>query len=432
MQSFNCNGIWWLPANPSKRVAGSLRFSADKGVDLSLAGAFGDYPTTLESREIDVILGLIWDCSLGKVVTLKGCLLKSSHFGSHTIAREDYSAELLFIGLHLEKEDDFLFSKISVQFSGLPSWANTLTGLSHTLVRSDKTRRRELEILWQAPEPLGGRIPGGDLTLDVGAMMSADRRQQSIKEEVTFAISCDQLASYRDLNARFVYPLENFLTLATDTPNALVEFNVTRHGSHDVVQVLGQRTFNDDEAATDLVPYSMLFSLDDVQEQAVGLISKWIEISHRLENVCNLYFGVQYKPESFLDTRFMLVCQSLELYQRKRQPVGMNHRGPSDLVFNEELARLLEEHRVAVGPLFGSEMRRAISELTEHRNYVIYRDSMVGLESDYGPKLFWLTQKLMFLMKACLLTELGIPSERQLKFFQNNQMYAHLVGMVGD
>jgi hypothetical protein len=128
----------------------------------------------------------------------------------------------------------------------------------------------------------------------------------------------------------------------------------------------------------------------------------------------------------------MLVCQSLELYQRKRQPLGVDHRGPSDLVFGKELARLLEEHRIAVGPLFGREMKQAISELTEHRNYVIYRDSVVGSESEYGPKLFWLTQKLMFLMKACLLTELGIPSERQLKFFQNNQMYAHLLGLVGD
>jgi hypothetical protein len=221
------------------------------------------------------------------------------------------------------------------------------------------------------------------------------------------------------------------MTLATDNPNALVEFKVTRPESQDGVEVLGSRVFHD-EAASDITPYSMLFSLDDVEDQAVDLISKWIEISHRLNDVCNLYFGVLYKPKSFLDTRFMLVCQSLEVYQRKRAPAGEGSHGSLDLAFAKELARLLEEHRTTVGPLFGNEIGQGISELTRYRDYVIYRDSKVGLESDYGPKMFRLTQKLMFLMKACLLTELGIPSERQLKFFQNNQMYVHLLGLVGN
>jgi hypothetical protein len=278
---------------------------------------------------------------------------------------------------------------------------------------------------------VAGSIPGGNLALGVSAETSVDGRLYSIEEKVQFTISCEQPASHRELNARFVYPLQNFMTLATDNPNALVEFKVTRPDSQDDVEVLGSRVFHD-ESASDLSPHSMLFSLGDVEGEAVDLISKWIEISHRLNDVCNLYFGVIYKPESFLDTRFMLVCQSLEVYQRKRIPAGEDRRGSLDLVFAEELARLMEEHRTTVGPLFGNKIGQGTSELTTYRDYVIYRDSKVGSESDYGPKMFWLTQKVIFLMKACLLTELGIPSERQLKFFQNNQMYAHLLGLVTD
>jgi hypothetical protein len=128
----------------------------------------------------------------------------------------------------------------------------------------------------------------------------------------------------------------------------------------------------------------------------------------------------------------MLVCQSLEVYQRKRQPASEGDRGFSDVVFGEQVAELLEEHRATVGPLFGKETRQAIPELTRYRNYVICHDFQAGTDADYGAKMFWLTQKLMFLMKACLLTELGIPSEHQLKFFQRNRMYVHLLGLVGD
>ena len=300
--------------------------------------------------------------------------------------------------MHLEKEEDFFFSEMNIQFSGLPSWANTLSGLRHRQVPGDEGRRGGFEILWEPPEPVAGRIPGANLTLGVGAKMSVGRRDRTIKEEVKLGISCERPASHRDLNARFVYPLQNFMTLATDNPNALVEFKVTRPDSQDDVEVLGSRVFHD-ESALDFSPHSMLFSFGDVEDHAVDLISKWIEISHRLNEVCNLYFGVLYKPKSFLDTRFMLVCQSLEVYQRKRMPAAEGSHVSRDSPFAEEVARLLEEHRTTVGPLFGNEIGQGTSELTTYRDYVIYRDSKVGSDSDYGPKMFWLTQKVIVLMK---------------------------------
>ena len=118
MQTFDCQGIWWLPENPSNRIAGTLRFSDEKGVDLSLAGVFGKQITTPETTEIPILLGQVWGCSLGEIVTLKACQLQASHISSRVIAREEYFAERLFIGSHLEREEDFFFSKMSIQPSG--------------------------------------------------------------------------------------------------------------------------------------------------------------------------------------------------------------------------------------------------------------------------------------------------------------------------
>jgi hypothetical protein len=430
MQTFECPGIWWLPEDASKKIAGTLHFSDEKGVDLSLAGVFGEPSTTLEKGKLPIVLGQIWDCAIGETATLKGCQLRASHFGSHAIAREEYFAERLFIGSHLETEKDFFFSKFSIQLSGLPSWANTLRGLSFRQVRGDETNRGGFEIKWTSPTPIAGRIPGADLNLSVGAVISGDRRQRSIKEEVKFVVSCDPPASDHDLNARFVYPLQNFMTLATDHPNALVDLTVTRPGTRDDVRVFGSRVFHDVEAAADLLPYGMLFSLGDVEDRAVDLINKWIDISQRLSDVCNLYFRLQYQFDSFVETKLLLLCQCLEVYQREREPPHADNRGSSDFVFDEQFEELLEEHRTTIGPLFGNEIPQAISDVIRYRNYVTCHDFKAGSDSGYGLKIFWLTQKLMFLMKACLLTELGIPSEHQLKFFQHNQMYVHLLGLV--
>lgn len=64
------------------------------------------------------------------------------------------------------------------------------------------------------------------------------------------------------------------------------------------------------------------------------------------------------------------------------------------------------------------------------RNYVVHRDSRLGDDPDYGHRLFWLTQKLMFLMKACLLAELGIEADDRARFFYRNQMYAHILSLA--
>ena len=42
MQAFECNGVWWLPENPSDTVAGKLSFSPDGRIVVSLFGVLGD------------------------------------------------------------------------------------------------------------------------------------------------------------------------------------------------------------------------------------------------------------------------------------------------------------------------------------------------------------------------------------------------------
>jgi hypothetical protein len=426
MRAFNCNGVWWLPESPSDRVAGTLRFSDDGFVELSLMGTLGESTASLEGRTVPVILGLVWDCPLGREVTLKDCLLKSLHSGSRVPPREEYFAGRMFGGSHFKKQEDFSFSEISIVLSGLSSWADTLSGLSR-----GKESLTDFEVRYRQPEPISGRIPGGDLTLGVEATLSMSRRNYSITEEVHFKIACDQPQPIEGLNARYVYPLQNLMTLATDQPNALVDFRVRGLNNRDDIHVLGKRSFFDARPATDLFPHEMIFSLEDVRDRVVPLISKWIEISERLADVCEPYFGVQY-VKAFVENRFLTVFLALEVYRRRRGQTdehAISSQGPP---LSEQLTQLLEEHAATVGPLFGGDTARAVAELMRYRNHIVHGDPAPPGERTNNNREFWLTQKLMFLMKACLLTELGFPVEDQVKFFHRSQLYINILSLPKD
>ena len=429
MQEFQCNGIWWLPQNPSDKVVGTLHFSDDTGGDLSLAGVLGELTERFEEKRLPIILGLAWDCPLGKLVTLRDCPVKSTQFGVPGITREQYYAERLFFGSHLTKEEDFSFSELEVALSGLSSWADDLTGLARSHVPGGNGRHGGFEIRWLPPEPFVGEIPGGHLTLGVGGKLAMVRRDWSIHEFVRFEIACARPLADDELNRKYVYPLQNLMTLATDHPNALVEFIVRRPSSRADIQVLRPRTFHDAEVATDLLRHQMLFSLKDVRSRTIDLIGRWIDVSERLSDVCYPYFGTQYKPGSFVDTKYLFVFQALEVYQRHRRPKdqpSLSTNSPLDVL----LASLLEEHWAVIGPLFGANSVEAVAEVIRYRNYVVHRDSDLGESPAYAATLYWLTQKLMFAMKSCFLDELGIPTEERIKLFRQNQLYVHMLGLV--
>jgi hypothetical protein len=312
----------------------------------------------------------------------------------------------------------------------MTSWADNFTGFAQSAVSSADGPQDSFEIRWVSPEPISGQIPGGHLTLGIEGNLAMGRRERSIREDVRCRIACERPQSEDELDRKYVYPLQNLMTLATDHPNALVAFIVRRPNSRDDIRMLRSRTYHDAEAAADLLRHQMLFSLRDIRERTIDLIGRWIEVSCRLSAVCDAYFAIQYKPDSFVDTKFFQVFQALEIYQRKRlNPEGQGVLLPASSL-QGLLTGLLQEHWATVGPLFGGNLAETVEEVMKYRNYVVHRDSDLGDSSDYGANLYWLTQKLIILMKACLLTELGLSSEERVKLFRQNQLYVHIRGLA--
>jgi hypothetical protein len=416
-----------LPEAPAERVAGKLRFADDSGITLSLAGVLGEPSPSLWEKKHPIILGTTWDGPIAGALTLRDCQVKGRHLGSPGVMRETYFAARIFAGAHLESKEQFVFSSASVAFSGMSSWAYMYTGLRRNHLTAGGNAG--IEISWRPPEPISGPIRGGHLTLGVGAKCDMLPREWSITEDVGLSIALDNPMSAEELSERYAYPLQNLLTLATDHPNSLLTFSVERPNVRGKIHVLAARTFHDFAVAADLLPYKMLFTLEDVKARAVELIARWLEVSDRLSDVCNPYFGIQYKPSSFVDIKFLVVFQSLEIYHRIRASDVQSREFIPGGLLDEMVRHLLEDHWNVAAPLFQNDLARAVSEIVSHRNYVVHRDSNLGRSETFGGDLYWLTLKLMCLMKACLMSELDISPMEQLTYFQRNQMYVHLRGL---
>jgi hypothetical protein len=117
------------------------------------------------------------------------------------------------------------------------------------------------------------------------------------------------------------------------------------------------------------------------------------------------------------------------VYQKlKRKSDGSDECNKNQFLFDLFLS-LLREHWRTVGVLFGKDPSDAATEIIKVRDYVVHRDNKLGKMSHFDENLYWLTQKLMCLMKACLLTELAIAEEDQLKLFRKNEFFVHLLGL---
>ncbi len=431
MDQFNCLGIWWLPDNPNEKIPGTLRFSADEGAELSLIGVFGGEQTTGQVGKVaPVILGHVYDQPLEGKVTLRGCWVRSAQIGFPSATRESYFASRLFVGEHIPEERDFLFSYCNVSYSGLPSWADSLTGLTQTVVPSRTGKSHGAFVFsWDPPDPITGDIPGGSFDLRVGAKFLMPSRKWTLAESVRLTIRFDQPLSDEVIQNRYAYPLQNLMTLATDHPNAQVEFKVMLPGKQNEIAVLAARVFDDESSAADLLPHKMLFAVSDLGDRVAEVIGRWIEISERLADACYPYFAIQYKPDSFVDVKFLTVFQSLEIYQRRRgAEQAQAGTAPGDRSEKEHLLALMQEHSPTIGVLFRS-IPEAADELIRYRDYIVHRDSDLGDRPDYSETLYWNTQRLMFLMKACLLSELGFSADEQKQFFRRNQMFIHLINL---
>ncbi len=294
------------------------------------------------------------------------------------------------------------------------------------------------------------------MTLGFSITSSQDSQEYKFREEAGLSVTCAPPKSADEFNATYVYPLQNLMTFVCDRAQEVERFSVRQGallaGSPEI-RVIGPRVLPEEDEEAPAGPvrrFQMLFTFEDVE--FADLLGRWLRLTDVYADACSVFFGLQYGPPTYIDLTFACVVQALSLYYARRED-GLaqraeeekrlrgvvaaltsadaewivDHLGPRPFPpVQSVLHTLVHEHSTAMNPLLSHRQDRFVNEVMNTLHYIIHRDSEVGFAASYGSDLYWLMQKLRFLMKSCFLRELGLTAEKAQKLFDRNALYQHV------
>lgn len=452
LEAFECNGMWWLPGHEQQAVAGTLKVAESGAMELKLIAPLDRTHSLFADKSCPVILGSASDSPKGEEITLANSFCTASRFPLSVDGRESYHVGLGYFGAHLSEESCFAFKSMKLRLSGLGEWLYTLSGFD----RKKGGLAPNLESgpigFYTRPQPVRTELVGGTIAIGLGLRSSFSGLRYEFREEGEVKVTSEQPLSVEEFNDRYAYALRSLMTFVSDRAQIIEQFSVWQlHAPKQEIVVIGEWVQpRQRERKKDVSWHEMLFTIKDIDFD--HFIKKWFAFTRTYSASCNIYFGLMYGPPAFVDMTFENVANAVHLYY-DRTPDGVarkesderflteamaqlpsshkdwlvDHLGPKPRPpFRVALVRLLERHDEVMNPLLQGRGGRFVDQVLGTLEYVIRRDPDFELTASYGADLYWLTEKLRFLLKACFLHESGFGSEAIRACFQRNALYRHI------
>jgi hypothetical protein len=457
MDDVEYSGLWWLPSNPENKVAGSLTFSNQNGIELKLIGSLeGLDAINNRYRKHAVIWGIT---NAGKSITLSECLAAGLKIGLPGFVSQDYWIHLCFISAHLT-EEQLRFKRLVVKYSRLVDWVRT-SGLTMTM-HEDEPYKRQFN--YNLPEEIKATTTKGTVSIDFSFNAEGDFfDEMHLRQSISMEIGADIEREFDDLLLRYVRPFQNFLTLATTKPNSIVSVDVySKHKSFEKsdgtgvvetpIEVVFPQRHLEPKSEKLLIPQYMLFTMRDIPNFQTA-VERWLTVADELDSVCNLFFGVMYNSSMYLEQEFLNMVQAVESYHRRRMKNSVlpkeQHRVRVRAILSEvsgeykdwlteiltysneprlkhRLSELFEKVDMILSPLITDKDQFA-KKVSDTRNYLTHYDQHLKDKAAKGGKIAMLTAQLSYILQACLLLELGFSQEKCAEMFRRNQGYTQII-----
>lgn len=459
MELLTYTGIWWLPDHNHETVAGTLTISFEEGFRLELIGLLSQIDeafTINTTKTYPKILGMTKE---GQQITLCDCLESRSHFESHgtdTFASQEISiGGAIYIGSHFLEPDDPRFYKVDVQYSHLQEWAN----LFKPIVRFTPGK---YELTYISPQKKHVSLSGGSITLVTTTNSHQNSSQVNLSQTVQIEFEMQEALTLTEWLSRYIGPVQNFLSLATQRPNAIESIssyvskskvNTTSSTSEKKpIQIIFPKYFIEKNAGETIHPHHMLFAYGDIEEDFTEVVKKWLAVSDELSSVCDLFFSVMYNRNLYQENRFLNIAQAAETYHRRRfkkdvpgdehvnrlaailasapeeyrEWLEMKLKYSHEPPLSQRLKDLIREVDKVIRPLLGKK-DRFVQKAVDTRNFLTHYDPSLEHKAARGEALFVLTQTLSLLVQACFLHELGLSDERCIEFFRRSSDYKYVL-----
>ena len=458
MKGFEARGHWHLPAKPDRKVVGTLRFGEEDGINLSLTGSFSDFSSLAQPTTYPLIHGVVMEGPYGKGVTLVDCYQARQTIGTPEMVTEEIRANKAYVCGRLLDEGDLRFDAFRVSLDGLRDWLG-ISGITVNPCKDDDGPRR-LSLDYVQPSSVEAAIRGKPLQIGFGYSLSHVRSGFSLEEKVSIRVEDIAGLCEEEVDRAFLHPLLRFFALATDGPNVIDEYvlfkeDYREHDSeyHAPIYVVRQPVYVPKERPRRRFPHEMLFTYQDVKDSFPDLLNRWFDFSERFSALCDVHFASLYRPGGYVEDRFLTPVRALIFYfeesgaanERVREFrqralaelqtklhftedvwLSQSMASEAEITFPADLFRALEEHKDLMTPLVGDDLKAFVGAVLAKMNTIYRRDGNAGWDPLEGADLYWTTEKLSVLLKACILEEIGIPRDEAHRFLRRNKNYRQL------
>lgn len=447
MESFEDDGVFWLPDKETERRTGRIKFDPAEGATLNIMGGFGDLTDQFNNQ---ARLLRIHGIAGKRYLTLDNCMNSNSTFEMPGISQQTYWVGQIVAG-HLFPDDEPLtFDKCAVTLDQLPAWV----------------RRSGVQVKMETPTPELGppdriiieytqlqdettQVDDEELKLSTSWALTGDRiTTTALNQDTTLEITYPTARSLESILADIKY-LQDLLTLATTVPTVPMEIALWRE---DIVveypfgaptpqeprlQAMTYHASQLAERARQAEPQSkarVLFQFQDIG--GLPTVARWIKVAREYHTVVGSLLSIRYAAGLYVENRFNNVISAAESFHRLR---FSNDLRPKDEYkqFVHELVKLVpKEHRNWLGNQlqYSNEprLRHRLSEMaeyagaafaalyddpdawvtvvTESRNRLTHHDEERAIDFRAGDLVF-LTESIFTLVMLCLFRECAMDDK---------------------
>lgn len=395
-------GLWWFPDKADEQWVGTLTLAPDESPHLQV---------TVKkpfSTKHETCPPVIHGCDQhGKPITLL-FVTQPQSTSSAVLSHLTYSAGYAILGLHVPDATSFSVDSLIIKSQHLYEWSR-ITGFLHE--KPETTR--DIYIHYRRPS---------DQTFEIDSNLSVELRatclshtnlsERDVSEGLCVAFISKQplsLAKCTDL----ITAIRHLLHFAVLSPVYPLEITANKNGyGYNVGDTFFPKEIEiisgiiREPVKSEILPERWVFQLNDVQADFGKFMAKWLTYLETFDEALGCYSTTVYHglPHS---VEHLCLTQGLDAYH------GIKFQSHKDQDFKKKLKELIEPHETPLKGLVddGEDFATTVHA---NRNYYTHHNPKwkEGGRVVSGGNLFRLNEKLSLLFQMCVLTDMGIPSDR--------------------
>lgn len=258
--------------------------------------------------------------------------------------KSHYEIKYIFLGRHIKHPSDIKFRKIRVQYSDNHKWLGKRNrGMGHFFTAKEK---EDWTVKYTKVAPIKAQIKD-DYTISITAIPKIEQsfntqeeKEAIIREKVFVEIECLKTKTL-DEYKKIIMWLQNFLTFALSELIQMFSIEVEvevesshynfTHGDENPCKLYYESESNKIATEDRKIPLSgRLFTYETISTKFEPILNRWFENEGNLKAVFDLYFGVVYDPNMYVELKFLGLIQAVEAYHRavmeEHSPYKQQHK----------------------------------------------------------------------------------------------------------